>query len=278
MNLEILPVFDHLGGYIEALKCGSADIEALWEKHAITPYWPRLSKYAPFDISDRKPRPVTDADELEKRIRLLKQLDLEELKAAFQKAAAVLPDYDDTMYIALYPLESPFVRDRQNGVWGNGTWGHMIINIDPLGYEYKKWIPYVFAHEYHHNIWGNYWFNVHRGELEPVFLNDILSDGLADSYALSLYPYLHPEWLFSLSEEAVNRLWHEHYSTLLLQSGVDYPKYMFGDETAGIPWCAGYAVSFRIVQYYLKKFPGTGMTELLHMRPMDIYLKSGYPE
>jgi uncharacterized protein YjaZ len=278
MNLEILPVFNHLDNYVAALKNRCADVQALWEKHAIAPYWPKLSKYAPFDISDRKPKPISDADALEQRIGLLRRLDLEDLKASFEKAAEALPDEDDTMYIGLYPLLSPFVRENQNGVQGASTWGNMIVNIDPLAEDYEQWIPYVFAHEYHHNIWGNYWFNVHCGELEPVFLNEILNDGLADSFALSLYPQHRPKWLFDMSADTEKRLWYEQYSRLLTQTGVDYAKYMFGDVKQGIPWCAGYAISFKIVQQYIKTHPGTSMQDLLEMRPMDIYADSGYPD
>lgn len=278
MTLEILPVFDHLDSYINALKSGTGDAEELWEKYAIEPYWHKLSKYAPFDISDRKPKPITDAAELEVQIKRLRQLDLSSIMACFENAAAGLPDYDDTMYIALYPLLSSFVREHQNGVWGNGTWGNMIINIDPFGCDYEQWIPYVFAHEYHHNIWGNYWYNTHGGELEPIFLNAILNDGLADSYALSLYPELKPKWIFDMSEGTVKRLWNAHYADLMMQTDVDYEKYMFGNEKEGIPWCAGYALSYRIVQQYLKKHPHTSMKGLLEMRPLDIYHKSGYPD
>jgi uncharacterized protein YjaZ len=139
------------------------------------------------------------------------------------------------MYIAIYPLLSPYVCENQNGVWGNCTWGNMIINIDPIASDFEKWIPYVFAHEYHHNIWGNNWYNVRQGELRHIFLNDLISDGLADSFALSLYPELRPKWLFDISAETEMRLWSEHYVHMIEKSDVDYPKYMFGDEKEGIP-------------------------------------------
>ncbi len=41
-----------LDGYISELKIGNTDVQVLWEKHAIRPYWSKLSMYAPFDISD----------------------------------------------------------------------------------------------------------------------------------------------------------------------------------------------------------------------------------
>lgn len=278
MTLELLPVFDHLDGYISETKSGNTDVQALWEKYAIEPYWSKLSKYAPFDISDRKPKPVLEVTELEKRVQLLKQLNWTAIHAAFEKAVAALPDYDDTMYIGIYPLLNPSICETQNGVWGNCTWGNMIINIDPVASDYALWVPYVFAHEYHHNIWGNNWFNERKGELNPIFLNDLLSDGLADSFALSLNPELRPKWLFDMSSETEKHLWCKHYAHLVKQADVNYPKYMFGDEKEGIPWCAGYAIGFRIVQQYIRSHPQTSMTELLDMTPSDIFTESGYPD
>lgn len=79
-----------------------------------------------------------------------------------------------------------------------------------------------------------------------------------------------------MSEETEKRLWREHYAELVLRTDVDYPKYMFGDESSGIPWCAGYTIGFRIVQAYLKRHPGTTMTALLETRPIDIFNASGY--
>lgn len=278
MALEIIPVYENLDGYAELLRSGAGNPDALWQALAIRPYWPHLARFAPMDISDRQPGPMTDPAGLVRRLGALRRLDLPSLRAEFERAASALPDYDDTMTVALYPLDSAAVRERQNGVWGVCTWGNLVINIDPAAPGYERWIPYVFAHEYHHNVWGAYWFNTHRGELSGEFISSMLSDGLADSFALSLYPDLRPGWLFGLSDDTVKRLWREHYSGLVLRTDVNYEKYMFGDEAAGIPWCAGYAVGYRIVQAYMKKFPETTMAALLEMRPADIYEASGYGE
>jgi hypothetical protein len=276
MSLEIFAVYDHLDGHLNKLCLGEGNPDALWEEYAIRPYWPRLTRFAPVDISDRQPKPVTDHDGLTRRLDILKRLDLPALRAEFERAASSLPEYDDTMTVALYPLDSPEVREKQDGVWGNCTWGNIVINIDPLAAGYERWLPYVFAHEYHHNIWGATWFNTRRGELGGGFVNSLLSDGLADSFALSLYPALRPKWLFDMSEETEKRLWREHYAGLVLRPDVDYPKYMFGDESSGIPWCAGYAVGYRIVQCYQRRHPGTTMAALLEARPVDIFAESGY--
>lgn len=275
MGLEIIPVYEHLDNYIKELEQSNADAQALWEKHAILPFWDKLSEFAPMDIGDRKPKPVHDAGLLKRQIELLRQLDLEQLQQNFDEIASFLPEYEETMRVALYPMDNDRMRTEQNGVLGTCTWGHIVIGIDPLADDYVKWIPYVFAHEYHHNVWGAYWHEQHQGELAYAFINDLLCDGLADAFALGFYPNLKPKWLFDISEEAEKKLWNEQYSELIDRTDVNYSKYMFGDNI-DIPWCAGYAIGFRIVQQFQRRFPLTNMRELLAKRPIDIFGLSGY--
>ena len=71
---------------------------------------------------------------------------------------------------------------------------------------YENWIRYVFAHEYHHTVWGNYWFMLHRGELDNKFIDSLVIDGEADSFAMELYPTLQPQWLFHLSEDDIDTI------------------------------------------------------------------------
>ena len=97
----------------------------------------------------------------------------------------------------------------------------------------------------------------------------IVIDGEADSFALSLYEDLKPQWLFDLSETEAAELWDKHYKNIAMEQNVDYPKYMFGDDGAGIPWCAGYAVGYRLVQKYLMK-NNLAVIDVLKTKPEDI--------
>lgn len=279
MNVKIIPIYRHLDAYVADVEKGEDTLEALWEKYAIEPYWEILCQYAPFDISDRKPKPITDIMTLKSQLDLLMEIDLAELEQEFQKIVNLLPNYDDDLiYVALYPLsdENKTVKERQNGVVGTSTFGNIFIEINPLADQFHSWIPYVFAHEHHHTVWGNYWYVLRENPLANTFIHALLIDGEADSFALSLYSDLKPKWLFDLSAEAEEALWKEHYANLVLQENVDYCKYMFGDERAGIPWCAGYAIGFRIVQTFLASNPNVSFAKLLEMNPMDIYRESGY--
>lgn len=49
----------------------------------------------------------------------------------------------------------------------------------------------------------------------------------------------------------------------------DYESYMFGSEEMGIPWCAGYAVGYMLVQKYLSRSQKTS-ADIIEMKPERI--------
>ncbi len=278
MKIEIVPAYQNLSAYAAGLDHHPEEAAALWERLIVEPCWPTLCRFAPFDLSERKPKPILSIDSIKKQIALFERLDLDFLTDEMQKITSLLPcSRDEALTVALFPLsDDASVRERQNGVRGFSTFGNIAVEIDPSANRYLPWIPYVFAHEFHHTVWGDYWYGEHGGELENRFVDSLLIDGEADGFALSAYPNLRPRWLFDLSEEAVGALWRNVYSKIVLERNVDYARYMFGDESAGIPWCAGYAVGYRIVRRFLDAHPDVGFGTLLPMRPSDIYRLSGY--
>lgn len=281
MNIKIIPVYKSLDAYVTDLEKEVDSAEALWNKYAIDPYWETLCKYAPHDLSDRRPQPITNIPILKKQIELLNHIDIIKLEDEFKKIAGLLPNYDDDpIYVALYPLsdDNDTVKKLQNGIVGTSTYGNMLININPLAEGFSQWLPYVFAHEYHHTVWGNYWYALHGGTLGNHFVNSLLIDGEADSFAMSLYPDLKPKWLFDMSNDTEQALWENHYSKIIVEQDVDYFKYMFGDHNSEIPWCAGYAIGYRIIQRFLINNPDTSFRKLIEINPIDIYTLSGYGE
>jgi uncharacterized protein YjaZ len=242
MKLEIIAVYENLEGYLFEMERANADYEALWDKYAIEPYWKKISQWAPFDMSDRKPKPIKDIRKLKQQIKLLREMKLDLIRNEFMRAADALPNYDeDTIVIGIYPFddENTIVKEQQNGVQGINIFGNILIQVNPFAEGYFEWIPYVFAHEYHHTVWGNYWHVIHGGHTGS-FIEALLIDGQADLFAKSLYPALNPAWISQISKEQEKELWNKHYSKLLYETDFDYAKYMFGNNEAGIPWCAGY--------------------------------------
>jgi uncharacterized protein YjaZ len=281
MKITILAAYEQLSDYVRELKRGSADIDALWEKYAIEPYWDRLCRWAQVDLTDRKPEPVRDVVKLKAQLALLEQLDLSLLESRFMAAIEALPpDSDDEMYVAIYPApdDDAVLKEQLNGVVGACFWGSMVIRVNPLAADYEAWLPYVFAHEYHHNISGAYWYVEHAGELGGMLIEALLSDGQADAFALSVCPKLAPKWIGSVSPGEEAALWERYYKPYLTSAEFDYPACMFGSKELGIPWCAGYTFGYKIIESFRRKYPEVTFRQLYETPPHEIYLKSGYRE
>ena len=279
MNLEIIDVYGNLDGYIMEMEKENADCEILWEKYAIQPYWEKISQWAPFDMSDRKPKPVKDISKLKQQIKIMKKINLNEIKSRFMQVVDTLPNYDDDpIVIAIYPLddENSIVKERQNGVWGVCVFGNIIINVNPFAKDYYEWIPYVFAHEYHHCVWGNYWNVIRRGERTGSLIESMLIDGQADAFAKGLYPKFNPSWISQITKEEEKALWNNHYSKLLNETDYDYSKYMFGDGATGIPWCAGYYFGYKIIDDFRKCYPKISVKNIIEMKSEEIFAMSRY--
>lgn len=278
MELEIIAIYENLDGYIMEMEKDNANYEVLWDKYAIQPYWEKISQYAPFDMSDRKPKPIKNICKLKQQIKLMKEINLNEIKSKFIQVVDSLPNYDDDpIVIAIYPVDDDnlTVKEQQNGVWGVCVFGNMLFNINPLAENYLNWISYVFAHEYHHCVWGNYWHVVHGGRTGSL-IESLLIDGQADAFAKSFNPELNPTWISQIPKEQEKELWNNHYSKFLFETDFDYVKYMFGDDEAGIPWCTGYFFGYQIIDCFKKLYPQISVKNMLEMSAEEIFAMSNY--
>ncbi|MFL0196277.1 DUF2268 domain-containing putative Zn-dependent protease [Clostridium sp. WILCCON 0269] len=278
MELEIISVYEDLDDYILEMEKDDADYEVLWDKYAIQPYWEKISQWAPFDTSARKPKPIKDIGKLKQQIKLMKEINLSTIKNEFRKAVNALPNYDDdTIVIAIYPLddENTIVKEHQNGVQGINVFGNILIEINSFAENYLEWIPYIFAHEYHHSVWGNYWHVIHGG-CTGSLIETMLIDGEADTFARSLNPTLNPRWIYQISKEQEKELWNNYYYKLLYETSFDYKKYMFGDDEAGIPWCAGYFFGYKIIDNFRKIYPQISIKDMIEMNSEKIFIMSNY--
>ncbi|WP_368488832.1 hypothetical protein [Clostridium sp. BJN0013] len=132
MELEIIAVYENLEGYILEMEKKRADYEVLWDKYAIQPYWEKISQWASFDMSDRKPKPMKDTGKLKQQIKLMKEINLNIIKGEFIRALNVLPNYDDdTIVIAIYPLKE-IVNNLKINRCIDGNAISIVINEPPL--------------------------------------------------------------------------------------------------------------------------------------------------
>ena len=195
MDIRIVNLFDAIPGYLDALLRAPDEADALWEAHVVAPHWAALCCYAPFPLDDRKPAPCRDADALERQLTAFSALDLPALQGEFARIADTLPNYDDdpiTVALCPHPAGDADFAQRQNGVVGTSLFGNLLLCVDPLAPGWQDWLPYVFAHEYHHTVWGNYWYNLHGGALTGEFIEALVIDGLADDFVMGPVPRAAP--------------------------------------------------------------------------------------
>jgi len=280
MKIEVISTFANASIYLSAARHGDADFEALWQNHMIAPFWPEITKWAPFDQSFKQPAKITELPALEKQLSFLSEVDTCSLQTNFAQIAAALPsDDDDPMRVFLYPLcdSNKITKERRSGVTGAAVFGNVIISINPLAKYWQKWVPFVFAHEYHHNIWGHNWFVLRGGHgISGTLLESMITEGQADLFAESLFPDLIPKWnrSFDVKEEKV--LWELIKPVLFDADTNKHTAYMFGDESRGLPWCMGYSFGRMIVKDYMQKHPEMSFSELLDIPAVQIFEGSKY--
>jgi uncharacterized protein YjaZ len=85
----------------------------------------------------------------------------------------------------------------------------------------------------------------------------------ADAFAKSLYNSLEPKWLNTLTTEQEDLLWEKYIAVLNSTDRTKLEKYIFGDESIGLPWCAGYHFGYEIVKSYLKNNPEKNFNDLI---------------
>ena len=267
-NIKILSTFENVKEYIRAVEERREDVRSAWEKHMIEPFWADVTCRADRDVSFMKPAPIQDIQILKEQLKILSRLSIDKLHAEFVRITELLPvGHDEPIFTALYPAcdSDKGLKESQNGVVGAGPDGNIIININPLARDYNDWILYVFAHEYHHGVWGyNAWLN--DMGMDGGFYAPMIIEGQADLFAEGVFPELVPQWNRPLDGETEAALWERLKTDATLHGAPS----MFGDESKGLPWCVGYSLGRAIVGDYMQKHPATSCMDLIRTPPKDI--------
>lgn len=270
MKLEYLCTYENLGHYLEHIQENGA-----WEQIMIAPFWRQITQWAPFPVDYMKPKALINKNIIINQITHFKKYDLLTLKLEFEKIVLKLPKADDDpMTIAFYPSDNCM----DEGVFGTGTWGNIIININPINDNFIKWTPFVFAHEYHHNVLGFYWYCVKEGnETKGNFLEAIINEGQADLFAQSIYPSFSPSWHKGMTDDCEQVVWEKLKNIIYSIAPIEeFAPYMFGNEKLKIPSNAGYYFGYAIVKDYINKHPDVSFSELLQTPHQVIFNESRF--
>lgn len=275
INIKIIPTFDNAKEYIKDVENNSGDAQKSWQKYMIEPFWTDIAKWAPFDQSFKQPACISDIAILKKQLPAISEILISDLQSKFTDITKEipLPEDDDPMLVALYPS---CVGGNLHGVVGTCVFGNIILNINPLINDYQKWIPFVFAHEYHHNAWGYNHYVLQGGKnVQGTFLEYMITEGQADLFAESLFPDLAPNWNRPFDGKTEAELW-ERIKPVLFKDQESHTAYMFGDEGMGLPWCMGYKFGRAITADYLSKHTNMSFSELINIPADKILAESRF--
>lgn len=116
-------------------------------------------------------------------------------------------------------------------------------------------LPPLAAHELHHAIrWRGPGYGV-------TLLEAMVSEGLADHFAVELLGAAVPPWSRALSENSIQR-YLDLARPELDSTTFDFGRWFFG--TAELPPWTGYTLGFRLVEDYMASHPGSTAAGLVN--------------
>ena len=182
----------------------------------------------------------------------------------FEKAGIELKENEYLFSIFLANPKNAYTIMNEGYCGDGGIPGYIMAWLVP-GEETMHRLPAALAHETNHNIryqhikWTN---SITLGEM-------LVSEGLAENFAVDMFgeEYLGP-WVTKTDKELIPLIKEIIHDGLGAQGLDNITAYLYGDEMAemqnypkvGLPYCAGYAMGYYLVQYYLKK-TGTPIEE-----------------
>lgn len=291
--------FDTLSAMRAVVETPVEERRAVYRERLLEPlreYWSgALGRFAPQMLDDEQMimKMIWDTDlegDLEADRQALEVLENAEARqranAALRLAAQTFEDYGRscseehvTGLLALGNRHDPIFMEMGRGYAGAQVPGYVVVTIWPNDYNLPR-IPAAIVHEFNHRV---------RLSHEPWTLATsvgqyIVLEGLAESFARELYgdECIGP-WATSLNAEEIERS-KAIIGHALDVTGFDQIRgYIFGDAISqqqgrpglGLPYCAGYAIGYQVVQAYLQR-TGISATAATFVPYAEIIAESGF--
>lgn len=276
MELKLKSMFDVAEEYLAAAE-GSDDLDGLWQRIMVDPYWAELARGARFPVDHLKPEIVRDLAGLRRQIDAFKAVPFAELEAQFKQVVEALPfESDGPMTVLVYPIchSDLDARERQKGVYGTCVFQNIMIHINPLVEGYRDRVPLLFAHEYQHCVWNNYWCVESGLGATGSLLEEIVKEGEADLFAAHMFPEAEPSSNKPFDPETGRALWARVKPHLETNDVPTRLLYIHGDPAEGLPKGMGYSFGDEIVRSYLATHDVTH-PELIKLPTGEIFRESG---
>jgi uncharacterized protein YjaZ len=149
--------------------------------------------------------------------------------------------------------------------------GKILIAINPTLPDWKEFLLYAIAHEYHHSTWcSRNWINSDFSLIEYLVF-----EGRADAFAVSLCDnnIEIPATRF-ITQNEESYVWDLIKSELDLKGSDRITKVMFGNNE--IPYGSGYTIGYGIVKAFKENYPDYSDLQIIDMEPKKILELSGF--
>ena len=278
-SLKIVSAYQGLVNYINfAQSQPLSHWKKLWLEHAIEPYW---AEWAQGQFNEARTReqlskPILNLEDLAAEVDCLMKSGIEKLiEQAYRQITQILPSPLSERIVCIYATDPENQWLREQGVVGTGIGDNILLQVNPFAKDWKLWIPYVLAHEYHHAIWGYNYFALQQKSFMDL-LTGLLIDGEADAFAKLLYPELQPSWINALAPMEEVEQWKRMQAYLDGNDVTVYQRFFFGDQASGTPSNTAYTIGYHIVQAFLKRHPSQTVFDLMNKEAREILSESGY--
>jgi uncharacterized protein YjaZ len=217
--------------------------------------------------------PYQPGDLLKKEVELLRSSDLLDIaKKALSNITSNLPGPDTKI---IFMPANPAMHDLfmkynlcMNGVTLGS--GKIIIMIDPAFQQWKKTLPMVLAHEYHHSTW----ISRNWKDSDFTLLEYLIFEGRADAFASNLYKDVENPWTTMINKEQEDEVWELIKPEIFMKGHDRINKVMWGNKD--IPVGSGYAIGLHIVKSFKLNNPKHSDREIIDLQPEEILKMSTY--
>lgn len=217
-------------------------------------------------------RPISNLEGLATEIATMRKAQLFRMvQSALTKSAKLLPGPSTTVCVMAADPDAGYVRTDLHGVSGYtfGA-GKIFLQVAPVA-DWKQWLPYTVAHEYHHSAWT---WRRHGAQVEWTLLHSIIFEGKADAFAHLVFPKQTAPWVSTLAPDQEATVWQKMRPELGTTDFRVNQKFLFGRE--GVPKLAGYTIGFHVVESYLGTHPTTTIAAWTALDEQQLLDSSGY--
>lgn len=275
-SIEVLTTFNLIDNYLSKSSNSQNNILKASNKYIYKPIRQEIldDAEAAFLFKTIKV-PYEPNDYLRDELELLKSSDLlKMIEESLAKITKALPGPNTKIIIMpASSLNRPTLEKYKIPISGItiGS-GKIILSIDPTFPNWKEFLPYCIAHEYHHSTWvSRNWTSADFSLIEYLVL-----EGRADVFASEQYSTVSNPLTNFLTKDQESEIWGLIEDDIFEKGHERINKVMFG--TDNIPFGSGYNIGFNIVKLFKENNSDSLNIYLLDMDPEEIFELSRYSD